>query len=50
MSLPKPTITVGFLFGILFSLIFMVMFWGIATASEDASKAYKTMMCDYIPV
>jgi hypothetical protein len=53
-DLPKPkmevdwSITGGFVFGIFFAITFLVVFWAIATASKDVSKAYSAMMCDYI--
>ena len=44
----KPTLAMGFLFGIFFVILFMASFWGLATTFEDVSKAYSSMLCSYI--
>lgn len=42
------TVSTGFVSGILFCLIFLILFWYISTVSKDSSKIYQKMLCDYI--
>ena len=47
---PHLSVTTGFLIGVFLSIILLIIFWAIGTASLPVANAYRGMLCDYIVI